>query len=66
MTTLSKIFTYLWIVLTVLYIVSIFHLTKWLFVANIFYAIINFFAGIGLVIMLREERKNKKEIEHEL
>lgn len=66
MTILSKIFCYLWIVLTVLYIVSIFHLTKWLFIANIIYAIINFFAGVGLVILLREERKNKKEVENEL
>lgn len=66
MTILSKIFCYLWIVLTILYGVSLIHLTKWLFVCDIIYAIINFFAGVGLVILLREERKNKKEVENEL
>ena len=66
MTTMTKIFCYVWIVLTVLYVISLIHLAKWLFVCNIIYAIINFFTGCGLLLMLHEEKKNKKEIEHEL
>lgn len=59
---ISKILIWIWIILTVTFVISQFHITKIFYILNWIYAFINVVAIFGLLTLLRN---NKKENEFE-
>ena len=67
MTRISKIMIWIWIILTVAFVISQFHITKIFYILNWIYAFNNVVAIFGLLTLLWNNRKeNKVEDKNEL
>ena len=60
MTRISKILIWIWIILTVTFVISQFHITKIFYILNWIYAFINVVAIFGLLTLLRNNKKENK------
>lgn len=60
MTRFSKILIWIWIILTVTFVISQFHITKIFYILNWIYAFINVVAIFGLLTLLRNNKKENK------